>query len=363
MRIGIDVGILREERRGVGHYLKNLLENFSRLTNDFFYLYSPRPIREALSLPPNFFQRFDHSRIPGSFWLQIKWRDLIKRDRIETFFAPAHILPLGLPKKIKKVLVIHDLVALFYPETMAHYNLFVHKLFFRQSVKEADILITMANSTKRDILKLFSLPNEKVKVIYEGVDEKFRPAPKAAIEAIRQTYQLKRPFILSCGTLEPRKNYPILLEAFSRLKENYDLVIVGKKGWKYKEVFEKIKELNRKERIKVLGYVGQEEIPPLYSASEFFVFPSLYEGFGLPVLEAMACGAAVISSNAASLPEVGGDAVLYFNPKSSEELLAQMERLIRDEDLRAELKRKGIERAKRFTWEKTAQETLSVLKS
>jgi glycosyltransferase involved in cell wall biosynthesis len=369
MRIGIDVGILREERRGVGHYLSNLLEKFLELDrDDEFYFYTPRPIKSEIREEiikkgaNNWHLRIGTLPLPGSFWLQTEGRHLIIKDEIDTLFAPAHIAPLNLPKRIKKVLAVHDLLPILYPGTMANYNLFVHKIFFKKSIAEVDVIITMSETTKNDLIRYLGVKRERIEVIYEGVGEIFHPYEKAAVIENRHRYGLERPYILSCGTLEPRKNYAVLLSAFKRLKTDYDLVIIGKKGWKYGEVFAWIEKLNLAKWVKLLGYVPQDSLPLFYCGAEIFVFPSLYEGFGLPLLEAMACGVPVVSSNASCLPEIGGDACLYFAPHSVEDLVSQMERLLSDTNLRKELAKRGIERAREFTWEKTARKTLQVLK-
>ncbi|MEO0101133.1 MAG: glycosyltransferase family 1 protein [candidate division WOR-3 bacterium] len=362
MRIGIDVSRLQEEKRGVGHYLFNLLENISRLDKeDEFYLYSPRPIKFYPAQGGNWHYRFGHLPLPGSFWFQTEGKKFIAKDEIDIFLGSCNIIPLNLPKRIKKVLVIHDLVFIFYPERMANYNRLVHKLFFEKSIKVTDYLIALSNRMKRDIIQYFRVESKKIFVIYEGVREMFSPQEEKVLN-IRKRYNLPRPYILTVGTLEPMKNHIILLRALKKLKLDWDLVIIGKKGWKAEGFFSALKELRIGERVKILGYLPAEDLPPFYTGAEIFVFPSLYEGFGLPVLEAMACGTPVICSNVSSLPEIGGDAVLYFNPHSVEELVSQIERLIGDSELREKLKERGIERAKKFSWQKTAEETIKVLK-
>ncbi|MEO0117361.1 MAG: glycosyltransferase family 1 protein [candidate division WOR-3 bacterium] len=363
MRIGIDVSRLREEKRGVGHYLFNLLENISRLDKeDEFYLYSPRPIKFYPAQGGNWHYRFGHLPLPGSFWFQTEGKRFIQKDKIDVFFGSCDILPLGLSKEVKKVLVVHDLIFVLYPETMANYNRFVHKLFFAKSIRASDAIIAVSQATKMDIVRHFQVESKKIFVIHEGVKEIFFSPEKEKILNLRHRYGLLKPYILNVGTLEPKKNHIILLKAFKKLKVDWDLVIIGKKGWKSESFFSTLKELKLSERVKILGYLPAEDLPLFYAGAEIFVFPSLYEGFGLPVLEAMACGTPVICSNVSSLPEIGGDAVLYFNPHSVEELVSQIERLIGDSELREKLKERGIERAKKFSWQKTAEETIKVLK-
>ncbi len=378
MRIGIDVGILREEKRGVGRYLINLLEKFSQLArDDTFYLYSPGPILYSCfrslrsrtgERDENWHYRFGNWPLPGSFWLRTFGRRLLVKDQIETFFAPCDILPTNLPSSLRKAVAVHDLTFLLYPETMATYNRFVHRLFFASSLAKADAIITMSEAVKKSLLYYFAFPQDRlglgdrITVIYEGVDEQFHPYEKEEVKRVLDRYQLKRPYILSVGTLEPRKNYPVLFRAFARLKVDWDLVIIGKPGWKWGEIFAARKALKLTERVKILGYVKDWELPLFYNGAEILVLPSLYEGFGLPVIEALACGIPVICSATGSLPEVGGDACLYFNPHSDEELHFKITSLLSNSELRKTLRERGIRRAQNFTWEKTAEKTLKVLK-
>jgi glycosyltransferase involved in cell wall biosynthesis len=204
------------------------------------------------------------------------------------------------------------------------------------------------------------------------VNPRFRPAGPEALAAVRQKYDLPERFILYVGTIEPRKNLTALLEAYAALMERLSvcdlrpalsdvrLVIVGKKGWLYEGFFRRLHELGLEDRVLFTGYVPDEDLPAIYSAADLFVFPSLYEGFGLPVLEAMACGTPVIASNASSLPEVAGEAGIMIAPHDVRGLAEAMERLLMDKQLRAELRARGLERAKQFTWERAAAMTLEV---
>lgn len=366
MRIGIDCRPITEAPRGVGHYLINILNQFANQTkmqedSMIFYLYAPKPI---LYMPQqsNFIVRKGNLPLPGTFWFQTEGRLLINADKPDTFWAPCDILVSGLSKNIYRVLSVHDLTHIFYPQTMENYNRLIHKMFFKKSLLNADHIITMANYTKKALIDLFNIETEKITVIYEGVDEKFRQYDRSEVTKILNHYKINRPYILAVGTLEPKKNYPLLLKAFQSLKLDWDLIIIGKKGWKSKEIYQTIDKLRIKNKVKILGYVKIEDLPYFYNGAEIFVFPSLYEGFGLPLLEAMACGVPIICSNSSSLPEIGKDAVLYFNPYSVDDLINQLLKLIHDEKLRQNLKEKGISRAKDFSWQKTAQQTLRILK-
>lgn len=359
MRIGIDCRYLREAPRGVGHYLLNILNRFN-CVDDTFFLYSPGPI---IFQPKkdNFIIRQGRS-MPGTLWFEIKGRNLINSDRLDSFWSPCDIMPSRLSKNIYQVLSIHDLTHIFYPQTMANYNRLIHRIFFTSSMRNANHIITMSEHTKKSIVEHFNIVPTKISVIYEGVDEKFKPLDKMEAKKILQRYSIERPYLLSVGTLEPKKNYTRLLKAYNAVKTDLDLIIVGKKGWKADDIFKTIASLGIKERVKILGYVQNDDLPYLYNGAEVFVFPSLYEGFGLPLLEAMACGTPVICSNTSSLAEISGDAAIKFNPESVDEIVNQLQRVIDDNDLKRRLTKLGLARAKEFSWDKTAKQTLAILK-
>lgn len=363
MRIGIDLSVLREPARGVGHYLLNILNRLSRFAqSDEFFLYSPKPIVYDFPNWHNKHLRWGKTIIPGAFWLQTQAKRLIKKDAIQTFFAPAHILPLRLPEGMRKVLAVHDLVSTLYPETMANYNRFVHNLYFQQSVQASDHIITMSEHTKQAIIDHFKFGPDRITVIYEGVNPDFKPLPKPAVQSVVQRFHQQKPYFLAVGTLEPRKNYPVLLQAFKHYSEDYDLVIIGKQGWKAQGIFKTIQDLQLTNKVKILGYVDINELPHFYNGAELFIFPSLYEGFGLPLVEAMACGVPVVCSNSSCLPEIGGEAALYFQAQSVQALVSKIGQVLSDAQLNQSLREKGIKQAAKFNWDNTAQKTLAVLK-
>jgi glycosyltransferase involved in cell wall biosynthesis len=226
-------------------------------------------------------------------------------------------------------------------------------------------VITGSNQTKTDLIKYFGLNADKVVVTPYGVDPCFRPiTDKQRFVEVKTKYGIDNEFILYVGNLQPRKNLVRLFLAFERLKIkrkiNEKLVIVGKKAWLYQDIFKTYEQLKAKEEIIFTGYVPTEEIPVLYSAARIFVYPSLYEGFGLPPLEAMACGVPVLTSLVSSLPEVVGDSALLVDPYSVEEIANGIERLLSDEKLRLSLREKGLRKASTFSWRRTAELTLAV---
>jgi glycosyltransferase involved in cell wall biosynthesis len=240
----------------------------------------------------------------------------------------------------------------------------------KRAFTSAKKIIAISCNTKNDLVRLFKINPQKISVIYDGVDERFIPIldRNKIIQGFKK-YNLPEKFFLFVSTLEPRKNVVRLLKAYDKLDKLVSfkatklphLVLVGQKGWGYREIFETINGARLKNKIVLLDYIKNEDLLVLYNAALAFVFPSLYEGFGLPVLEALACGCPVITSNISSLPEVGNNACLYVNPYQVDEIALAMKRILTDENLRKELQAKGLIQAKKFSWQKTAKETIKVL--
>jgi glycosyltransferase involved in cell wall biosynthesis len=280
---------------------------------------------------------------------------------VDLFHATDHLLPYF--RRIKSVFTLHELIFLFYPEAHKPLNRWFLTLMMPRFLRAADAVIAASECTKRDAIRFYGIPEEKITVIYEGVNPRFRPADPEAIAAVRARYSLPERFILYVGTIEPRKNLTALLEAYAIIQARntqHAILFVGKRGWLYEGFFRRLRELGLEDRVIFTGYVPDEDLPAIYSAADLFVFPSLYEGFGLPVLEAMACGTPVVCSNTSSLPEVAGDAAILVDPTDVRALAAAMERALTDEHLRAEIRARGLGRAGHFTWEKAARGTLEV---
>ncbi|MCA1554253.1 MAG: glycosyltransferase family 4 protein, partial [Chloroflexi bacterium] len=234
----------------------------------------------------------------------------------------------------------------------------------RRAVRSAERIITVSDATKRDVLALLDVDERKLSVIYEAADARFCPlAERAPVEAVMQKHGLTAPFILFVGTIEPRKNLAVLLRALRQLLDQHvrvQFAIAGKRGWLSDDVFALIAELRLQDEVRLLGAVPSEELVGLYNAALALVMPSLYEGFGLPPLEAMACGTPVIVSNISSLPEVVGDAGLCIPPDDPRAWTDAIQRMLDDGALRRELRAKGMTRARTFSWERAARETLAV---
>jgi len=254
-----------------------------------------------------------------------------------------------------------DVSYLKFPELFQSADLNQLTKWTKYSVKKAKGIFTISQASKDDIIKEYGVPGGRVTVTYPGI--------KAVLTGLTMSelsskYGIKRDYVLFVGTLQPRKNIVRLIEAFSKLnKPDLDLVIVGKKGWKFEEILAAPKKFEIENKVKFLDSVTDEDLPAFYKNAVCFVLPSLYEGFGLPVLEAMNYGCPVVTSNVSSLPEAGGDAALYVDPLSVDDIKKNLELIINDKELRNKLIKKGYEQVKKFNWEKTARETLRALES
>jgi glycosyltransferase involved in cell wall biosynthesis len=284
------------------------------------------------------------------------------RLRIDVLHSPHHTTPLA-SCGCRRVVTIHDLTFLLLPERYPPTRRLYFQVVTRLSARVADAIIVPSEAVRGDVLRLVRVPPERLFVIPEAAGPAFHPQDAVAIEAVRRRYGLEGPFLLSVGSLEPGKNRGRLLQAFARLQARglkQTLVVAGQRAWRYEGEAPLARRLGLADSVRFLGHVPQADLPALYSAADVFVFPSLYEGFGLPALEALACGTPVVASNVSALPEVVGDAALQVSPLDVEALVDAMERLLRDDRLRADLRERGLQRAGQFSWEKAARQTVEV---
>jgi glycosyltransferase involved in cell wall biosynthesis len=297
--------------------------------------------------------------------LGIPW--VLKQLEIDVFHSvqPFYqdVLPFYTNKRLKKVLTLHDLSTLLYPET--HTSAWLVNLIIKHIKKRSDTIITVSEHSRRDLMRYLKIPGDRISVIYNAVDPQFRPIAVSESERqrLKQQYRIPDSFVLYVGTLEPRKNIPALLKAYRTIRSNgtdHRLVIAGNKGWKYREIFELVDRLKLHHDVIFTGYVPDQDLPLLYNLAEIFVYPSLYEGFGLPPLEAMACGTPVVSSSVSSIPEVVGDAGILVYPSSADQISESMRLLIEDENYRNDLRRRGLRRSELFSGEETARRTWAV---
>ena len=262
-------------------------------------------------------------------------------------------------KETKVVLTVHDVSFLREPRWFRSDRSIYYRLMIRRSASRATRILADSEATGRDLQELIRIESSKIDVTPLGVDARFQPATEADIMRVREIYDLPETFFLYVGTLEPRKNLPRVIGAFDRIatKCDHDLVIAGRDGWKFAGIYDAAANARHSARIHFIGFVDDSLLPALFSAASVFVWPSLWEGFGLPPLEAMACGTPVVTSNTSSLPEVVGDAALRVQPEDVEAISEAMRSLTDDAELCASLRQRGMERASKFTWQRTAKLT------
>ncbi len=281
---------------------------------------------------------------------------LIRKLKPDLVIEPAHFGPFNLPKRIKRLTIIHDLSPIKSPNYHPFLSQKLQRIFLPGILKKADLIIANSKNTKEDIIQCKPDSRNKTSYIHLGKEEIFGPTGAGNV---LKKHKIQSPYFLNVGTIEPRKNLNTLLEAFTLFKQksksNIKLVITGGNGWRTKSFYNRLLNHPNKKDIIQIGYVKRSELPALYSNALAFIYPSYYEGFGLPVLEAMACGAPCIVSNTSSLPEVGGDASLYFNPKKASELMEKMVLINRNKAIQNSLREIALIQASKFSWEKYAK--------
>lgn len=287
---------------------------------------------------------------------------MMRNDKIDIFWGTRHLLPPGFPRRIKKVLTVHDLVWHIRPATMSGYNRITMKLLADRSIKAADHIIAVSQSTASSVMEIFKVPAEKISVIYHGADQYTALNKDESAEYISDKYGTDRNYILTVGTVEPRKNLSTLLRTFNKLRdEGFQLLIAGADGWKTSPVYREYEKSGFTDReVRFLGYVPDSDMNRLYSGAGLFVFPSIYEGFGIPPLEAMASGTPVIVSDSSSLPEVAGDAGILISPYDVEGWRAAILRVMSDKALQNEMIIHGLKQSIKFSWDESARQTLKV---
>jgi glycosyltransferase involved in cell wall biosynthesis len=363
MRIGVDARLMHHQKAGISKYTWHLLQAFANLNlNDEFIIFQHRAHREPVLDRPNFrratlyapvHSRLEQYLLPPEL-LRFKLNLLHSTDFIQPLYA-----------RVPSVITVHDLAFLHYP----HFLTASSAAFYGQidrAVRAADAIIVPSESTMQDLVAMLGVARSKIRVIYEAAAEMFVPLPIAETRAaVQRAFNLPERYILCVGTIEPRKNITGLLHAFDILRKRYGapdtvLALAGGTGWLYDEVTETVNALGLQGSVRFLGRVSDDALHKLYVGARCNVHPAYYEGFGLPPLEAMACGTPTIVSNVSSLPEVVQDAALLVDPHSHEEIAVAMNRLLTDDALHAEMREKGIKRAACFSWTRAAAETLEV---
>jgi glycosyltransferase involved in cell wall biosynthesis len=357
-------------RTGTEHYAAALLEALAALPEAAawpFVLYVNLPDertaveRLGFDLPPAWSVR----AIPfPRLWTHARLSAEMVVRQPGVLFVPSHVVPLAHPRRT--VVTVHDLGYLSYPEAHTRFSRLYLHLSTMYSARAARRVIAISKATRRDLVERYRIDPGKIRVVYHGRDEAFVPVrDEEATRAIAAKYGIEGAYCLHVGTLQPRKNLGLLVEAWALLRERMQsppkLLLAGKQGWLYEPLVRSVEERGLGDLIRFADYVERADLPALYSGALALTFPSLYEGFGLPALEAMSCGTPVIASSASSIPEVVGDAGLLLDPHDTAAWVGAVERLSSDEAARRDMSRRGMERAARFTWELCARQTFGVL--
>lgn len=366
MRIGLLSWILDRERTGVASYLYSIVEEMIKESknNQISLIHYEKNNDELYSKVNNVIIPSLHSGSTLPLGLLTK---AIKDSEIDVFHLPSHwpvhIAPFFCNPSVKKVLTVHDIIPILFNNLPFVYRFWGPTLKLIKN--RADCVIVDSENTKVDCMKYLKIPEERIKVIYLAADEKFRVIKnKTTIkDELKLRYNVQYPFILYVGNVEVRKNVSALIKSFYKLKKRgiaHKLVLIGARTFGYKKIYELVLELGLSNEVIFTGYVSNEDLVKFYNTADLFVFPSLYEGFRLPPLEAMVSSCPIITSNTSSLPEVVGDAGVMVDPQDFDLLANEIYHLLTNDNLRQELGRKGLERSKMFSWEKTARETWKV---
>jgi glycosyltransferase involved in cell wall biosynthesis len=365
MRIAFDGTTLTPGRTGVGYYTEHLLQHLAReveQTGDELVVVSNQPVHTDQPLPK-------HVRIHEGhrFPIRIGWMQMCAARALDVLQPDvAHftngMIPFG--SSVPTVVTIHDMSLRLYPRCHPVRRLVLNRPLMHAAVRRASRIVTVSHSARRDLLRLHGVDPGRVDVVHEAASAAFQPVTdRARLAAVRSRYALPDRFVLYVGTIEPRKNLARLMDAFAAARAAgvcHDLVCVGPYGWSSRDLAGRIGSLGLTAHVHFTGYVPFDDLPAIYSLGEFFVFPSLYEGFGLPVVEAMACGTPVITSNTSSLSEIAGDAAETVDPESTEALTGAIHRLATDAALRKARSAQGLARSRSFSWGQTARDMLAV---
>jgi glycosyltransferase involved in cell wall biosynthesis len=377
MRIGLDVTSALTQGGGIGRYTRELVRalvalNHGRFT---FHLFTagqtgPSPVPDPL--PQNFHVQLNtaplNERWLYRFWYRARLPIPVQwvTGQLDLFHSPDFVLP-PVNGGIPTLLTVHDLSFVHYPDVYPAALVNYLNRVVPWSVRRATHVLADSVATRQDLIHTWQVPAEKITVLYSGVDEQFQPVKdEGALTAVRLRYDLSdAPYLLTVGTVQPRKNYQMLIRAFAPIAATwpYNLYIAGGKGWLYEAMMAEVERQGLEGRVRFLGFVADDDLPALYSGATLFLFPSLYEGFGLPLLEAMRCGVPVITSNTSSLPEVVGETAVQLDPHQAPLWTQTIQALLADPQRRQALRAAGQKQAAQFTWQKAAHQLLQLYHS
>lgn len=366
MRIGVDLSVIQSTKSGVDWYTHHVIKKMMGLLapDEELVLFTNRETGFEQVVAD-----FPRAQVVMSrFRYQEPWRQfilpvLLRKHEIDVCFFTNFVLSVA--AHCPMVLTIHDLSFKLFPRTHSLRNVIWARSLVPISSRRASRIIADSYNTKIDLVRVMGINEEKVDVIHLGASHSFSPEPQPGDDEALLRYGVTEPYILYVGTLEPRKNLTMLIRAFDKVARempDMHLVLAGRRGWMAQAIFDEMEKRNLIGRMHITGYVHDEDLPVLYRRSAAFIYPSLYEGFGLPPLEAMSAGAPVIVSRNSSLPEVVGDAGMYVNPLDAGEIASAIESVVSDPELAQSLREKGFRRARQFSWQKTAEKTLDILR-
>lgn len=381
MNIGFDASrVFNKNKTGTENYSYQILRNLSKLdhTNNY-YIY----LRPGSTISEKWPGNFKFITIPyPRLWTQAGLALQTFKNPLDVLFIPAHTLPLARKPRLKTIVTVHDLGAEYLPKTHQLKQRLYLNFMTHHQLKSATHLIAVSKSTKDDLIKKVGVAEDKISVIYEGYNQElFKPVKNDILRDILKQYKLEKwQYFLFIGTIQPRKNLERLIRAYAQFinngpgkvsggaKKRQDpehtipiLVLAGSKGWLSDEIYQLPKQLGIENQVKFLGYVPDKDLPALYSGAKAFLYPSLFEGFGLPILEAFSCGCPVLTSTTSSIPEVAGEAAVFVDPYSVDDICQGIKKIATNEKLQKQLTAKGSKQIKNFNWEKAAKETLRVL--
>jgi len=378
MKIGIDCSAVTADRTGVGEYAYHLVRALSKVDHENSYVFYPifyhlinRRYKDA-DLPVR--DNFKISKHPPAYpillqrFVRLAGRSLFTEEMlgdVDIVHSTTFCAPRFRDRKKRLVVTIYDLTVITHPECHKKLNIMHCKKGIKDAIRYADAIIAISEHTKKDLVEIAGAPEDLVTVTPLAADPDLGPErEKNTLDIVRKKYKLPGRYILFLGSLEPRKNVTTLIKAYAALpvglKDEVRLVIAGARGWLNSPVHDTLEKLGLMERVTFTGYVDRNDLSALYSMAECFVYPSLYEGFGLPVLEAMACATPVVTSNTSSMPEVAGTAARLIDPLDEGQLTEALEEILGSSDLRKKMTAHGLEQAKKFSWERCARETLEV---
>jgi glycosyltransferase involved in cell wall biosynthesis len=367
-RIAINAHLLSGQesyrRAGIHQYIFQLLCHLPQVGQDFeFTIYA----NHTADLPQHKNTRFAVTSVPTErpltriLWEQLLWPPAIRREQADLLHSMAFVIPFWQP--CPAVVTVYDLSFNYYPERYPAFRRFYLNSQTRRSCQAARRVVAISESGRQDIHRLYQVPLNKIDVVPPAVSTDYHERSTAEIEAFRHQESLPEQFLLHVGTLQPRKNLLVLLEALARLnRPDLLLVLIGGKGWYYDEIFARVKALKLERQVRFTGYVADDSLPLWYNAATIFVFPSLYEGFGMPVLEAIACGTPVIAANTSSIPEVVGESACLFDPQDVETLAQHIQAMLDNPAMMAGMRQQGLAQAQKYSWAGSAEKMITVYK-